>query len=151
MTTRRLVLGYDGSTGARAAVEWCIEHAGLFDAEVVVVGVVDAVFMDGLSPAESPAIGLSFDATMDAMVQAVTDVVTEAVEALEAADISCRPVIVRGNPAQSLDRVANENSAELIVVGRRGSGGFVEMLLGSVPHTLAHHATVPLVIVPAGD
>lgn len=151
MTTRRLVLGYDGSTGARAAVEWCIEHARLLDAEVVVVGVVDVVSMAGLAPAASPSVSLSFDSVVGAMVQAVTDELTEAVAALEAADVRCRTVVARGNPAQSLDRVAHEESAELIVVGRRGKGGFVEMLLGSVPHTLAHHATVPLVIVPAAD
>jgi nucleotide-binding universal stress UspA family protein len=56
-------------------------------------------------------------------------------------------------PAETLIRVARELSADLLVVGRRGHGGFAELLLGSVPHTLSHHADVPLVIVPvvSGD
>ena len=107
MTTRRVLLGYDGSAGARVAVEWCIEHARLLDAEVVVVGVVDVVSMAGLAPAVSPSVGLSFDSVVSAMVQAVTDELTEAVAALEAADVSCRTVVAVGNPAQSLDRVAD--------------------------------------------
>lgn len=146
---RRLVLGYDGSAGARAAVEWCKEHAGPLDAEVVVVGVVDVVPMIGLAPAASPSVSLSFDSVQGAMEQAVTDELEEAVASLQTAGARCRTVVAKGNPAQALDRVARDESASLIVVGRRGRGGFVEMLLGSVPHTLAHHATVPVVIVPA--
>ena len=149
--TRRMVLGYDGSAGARAAVEWCAEHAGPLSAEVLVVGVVDVMPLIGLAPAASPSISLSFDSVQGAMEQAVTEKLEEAVAALRAAGVRCRPVVAKGNPAQLLDRVASMESADLIVVGRRGSGGFVEMLLGSIPHTLAHHSTVPVVIVPAND
>jgi nucleotide-binding universal stress UspA family protein len=43
--------------------------------------------------------------------------------------------------------------AELIIVGRRGLGGFKSLLLGSVSHQVVQHATCPIVIVnrPAPD
>lgn len=149
MTTERIVLGYDGSAGALAAVEWCKEHAVPLAAEVLVVGVVDVVPLIGLAPAASPSVSLSYDSIQGAMQEAVSEELEEAVASLTAAGVTCRAVVANGNPAQTLDRVAVEESAGLIVVGRRGRGGFMEMLLGSVPHTLAHHATVPVVIVPA--
>ena len=85
------------------------------------------------------------------MQEAVSEELDEAVASLQTAGVSCRAVVSNGNPAQTLNRVASEESADLIVVGRRGRGGFMEMLLGSIPHTLAHHSTVPVVIVPADD
>jgi nucleotide-binding universal stress UspA family protein len=45
-------------------------------------------------------------------------------------------------------KVAADVEADLVVVGRRGHGGFSELLLGSVPHALSHHCDVPVVIVP---
>lgn len=149
MTPKRIVLGYDGSAGALAAVDWCKEHAAPLGAEVLVVGVVDVVPLVGLAPAASPSVSLAYDSIHGAMQEAVSEELDEAVAALASAGVDCRAVVAKGNPAQTLDRIAVEESAGLIVVGRRGRGGFMEMLLGSIPHTLAHHASVPVVIVPA--
>ena len=38
--------------------------------------------------------------------------------------------------------------ADLVVTGKRGRGGFAELLLGSTSHVLSHHLDRPLVIVP---
>ena len=70
---------------------------------------------------------------------------------LRTANVPHRAVVLDGAPAEVLLRVAGEGGASWIVVGRRGKGGFLGMILGSVPHALSFHARVPVVIVPSAD
>ena len=53
----------------------------------------------------------------------------------------------RGDPADALLQVAEEQAAELIVVGNRGMTGAKRFLLGSVPDKISHHAPCSVLIV----
>lgn len=56
--------------------------------------------------------------------------------------------VVVGFPAERLADLADEEDAELIVVGSRGRGRFQAALLGSVSNSLAGVARCPVLIVP---
>ena len=56
---------------------------------------------------------------------------------------------VSGLPAEALLDAAKD--ADLIVVGSRGAGGFSRLLMGSVSYQVAHHAHIPVLIVPPAD
>ena len=59
--------------------------------------------------------------------------------------VTITPKVAAGNaPRALLDASAR---AELLVVGSRGHGGFVEALLGSVGQHCVHHATCPVVVI----
>jgi nucleotide-binding universal stress UspA family protein len=55
-----------------------------------------------------------------------------------------------GTPTAALLAAADEVGADLVVVGRRGAGGFDQLRLGSVAHQLAEHTARPVAVVP-GD
>ena len=54
-------------------------------------------------------------------------------------------LVAEGNPARALLDAAE--SADLLVVGSRGHGGFTGVLVGSVSQQCVHHATCPIVVV----
>jgi nucleotide-binding universal stress UspA family protein len=59
--------------------------------------------------------------------------------------LEAEAVTVNGQAADAL--LAQGAEAELIVVGRRGLGGFRSLLLGSVSQQVVHHAACPVVVV----
>lgn len=52
-----------------------------------------------------------------------------------------------GNAGHRIVRVAQEKGFTLIVIGARGGSKIVNLLLGSVCHTVANNATCPVLIV----
>lgn len=81
----------------------------------------------------------------DAAHRLVDDVIGPAPAGPAALEV--RRTVVAGGPAAALLDAAN--GADLVVVGRRGLGGFGRLLLGSVSEQVVHHAPCPVVVLPA--
>jgi nucleotide-binding universal stress UspA family protein len=143
MTERRIVVGIDGSEGARAAVQWASAYAPLLDAEIIAVH-----SMDVSMAVPPPTVAMTPFVVDDDLRAAMREALHVWCAPLRDAGVRYRAELYEGNPVGAIAQVAEAEQAALIVVGRRGHGGFAELVLGSVPHSLAHHATVPVVIVP---
>jgi nucleotide-binding universal stress UspA family protein len=140
-----IVVGVDGSEHASRALKWCADHAAAFGAEVVVVHVVETL---GFGPSMGPH-STSSPPMTDEEVEEMRDLVgRDWCKVLADAGVNFRVIVREGRPAPMLTDVARTEGADLIVTGRRGRGGFAELLLGSTSHQLAHHMDRPLVIVP---
>jgi nucleotide-binding universal stress UspA family protein len=132
---RRIVVGVDGSGPSKAALDWAVRQAKLTGA------VVEAVIAWHY-PAPYGYPGSVLDDTDYEKV--ATEVVTDTIADV-GGPVEIKPKVVEGNPAAVL--LAASAGAELLVVGSRGHGGFVEALLGSVSQHCVHHAACPVVII----
>ena len=138
---KTIVVGIDESKSAREALRWAAEEARLREARLLVVMVW-----------ELPG-GEYIPMVQEADASAVHDATEEYVEKILVAenlvpgqtDLDVDTRIMDGAPAPCLLRASE--GAELLVVGARGHGQFVGMLLGSVSLHCVTHATCPVVVV----
>ena len=67
-------------------------------------------------------------------------------------DVPCEHLMVTGDPATAITRVAKEEEVELIVMGTHGRTGLMRLLMGSNAEMVVRHAACPVLTYkqPAG-
>jgi nucleotide-binding universal stress UspA family protein len=136
-----IVVGTDGSPNAEAAVRRAAKVAKSEGDRVHLV----AVFPD--TPSFSEPISSSATREPIALHDVAESMLARAEAELEAQGIEVMTHARGGDPARVIVQVAEEQGADLIVVGARGVTSFQRFLLGSVTSKLAHHAPCSLLIV----
>ncbi|HEY2790617.1 MAG TPA: universal stress protein [Gaiellales bacterium] len=135
-----IVLGYDGSDCAKAALQAAVENAKAFGDAIVVA------FGAGVYP-------IGEDSDHMRLVRKIgADWADEAPTAIRAAGVTdAETTVVDARPAEALLQVAADRSAGMIVVGTHGEHPLTGAVLGSVPHKLPHLSEVPVLVVPVHD
>ncbi|HET9080255.1 MAG TPA: universal stress protein [Trebonia sp.] len=135
----RIVVGTDGSESSKRALDWAVAEAGAREAVLQPVIVWQSPYDYG----ELRYVPVDEEQLAEGARKRLEQEIAEA--AGEASPATTVPLVAHGDPAQVLcERSA---SADLLVVGSRGHGGFAGLMLGSVSTKCAHHSRCPLVIV----
>ena len=135
---RTVVVGVDGSEGAQRALRFAIDEATAHDWRVMLVHGVDV----GLSAADPYGGG----AVLEQLQQSGRTELDAAAAEVVKAGLEASTKLEVGSPAYALIDAAK--GAAMLVVGSRGHGGFMGLLLGSVSSACVHHAHCPIVVVP---
>ena len=136
-----IVVGTDGSPSAEAAVRRATELASGSGAVVNLVTAYPDV------PSYRERIRSSAKRVPIDLREVAESVLGRAASELTSEGVDVQTHAREGDPAQVILDVAQEQNADLIVVGARGLTAFERFLLGSVSSKLAHHATCSLMIV----
>ncbi len=133
-------MGYDGSPEAALAVRWAARHAVLLDSELQVVHCsLWPLLTHDLGPVRGVAgSGLQHQA------QATLEEGKAAALAAEPG-ATVQGSLLYGLPAPHLRRMAED--ARMLVLGSRGIGGFLGLLVGSVSLELAATAPCPVAVI----
>jgi nucleotide-binding universal stress UspA family protein len=140
-----IVVGVDGSEGGAAALEFAAGEAAFRGARLRIVSAweVPVVAAQGGHFGPAPLDAETWDA-FRVRAQQVAEDAFAAVKELHSS-LEGEALAVQGQPADVL--LEQGADATLIVVGRRGLGGFSSLLLGSVSQQVVQHATCPAVVV----
>lgn len=141
-----IVVGTDGTSSASGAVTTAIQLAQATGAKL---HVVCAYSTAQASTAVAAAAGLATIGVedLDRSAREHTFSILDEAKGRAAAngvDVATHACI--GSPAESIITVAEDEQADLIVVGNRGMKG-ARRVLGSVPNHISHHAPCSILIV----
>jgi nucleotide-binding universal stress UspA family protein len=139
---------YDGSDGSKTALTAAVELIKPGDAVVLVVWMPASI---QLARAGSFLVAVPNEGEIDEQEEAAARKIAEegAAGARERGyNASARVAEAAESVARTIDEVAHEIDAGLVVCGQRGRGAIGSALLGSVSHALASHAKRPVLIAP---
>lgn len=139
-----IVAGIDGSEGSSRAAERATALARAHGAKLMLVTVVrtpEGWWGIGGAPPSPEALSA-------ALVEGQQQILREVEESLDLEGIDYETVQELGDPVSRLLAVCEENSADMLVIGRRGAGLAERVILGSTADRLTHLATCPVLVVP---
>jgi nucleotide-binding universal stress UspA family protein len=141
----RIVVGTDGSETAAEAVRQAVDLAKLSGAQLSIVSAYEPVSKRRLAGEQQDApADVQYEIGPREDVNLVLDAAAAAAKK-EGVEVQTHPV--EAAPSDAILNVAEETSADLIVVGNKGMTGTRRFLLGSVPNNVSHHAPCSVIIV----
>ncbi|MCW5656947.1 MAG: universal stress protein [Burkholderiaceae bacterium] len=140
---RTIVLAYDGTREARAALREGADLAVLCGAEVHLLAIVAP------NIAVSLAEGAASQNLSDLQLSEVRGVLDEGARKLLGLGLRARSHLAAGNAAEEIERVARAVAADLIVVGHREQSSFARWWRGSVGSSLLPRAPCSVLVAVA--
>jgi nucleotide-binding universal stress UspA family protein len=133
-----LIVGYDGSDHAKAALSAAVDLGKRLGVGVTVAFGFEA----------NPVGGEALD-YWAALREHGQGLLEDAIAEAKAAGVEAESVLVEEAPAKALSELARDRQAEMIVLGSAGERPLVGALLGSTAQKLIHLADVPVLVVRA--
>lgn len=141
MSAWTILVGADDSPEAMEALRWTAELAADLGASVVAIHVFEPLrHLEDVGP------GTAFEEVME---EARVTLESEWAEPFKERSVSIETLLVEGNAADEMMRVADERNVRLIVLGARRMSAVKALVLGSTSKAVLHSASQPVTIVHA--
>ena len=140
-----IVVGVDGSGHSRKALERAAAEAVAHGASLTVLTVHQAV-RDVYGSASHYTDDAALTDKAREAAQAETD---QVLAALGSRPASVTVTAVHGLPVDELIKASQ--GADMLVLGRRGFGGFARLMMGSVTDQVSRHAHCAVLVVPPAE
>jgi nucleotide-binding universal stress UspA family protein len=142
---KSIVVGTDGSDTATQAVRQAVDLAQAVGAKVEIVTAYAPVSEKRLAEERRQApedLQWAINPRED-----VDKTLDDAASIARDAGLEVNVYARQGDPADAILDVAEEQEADLVIVGNKGMTGAKRFLLGSVPNKVSHHAPCSVLII----
>ncbi|SIS62694.1 universal stress protein [Paracoccus saliphilus] len=143
--SRKIVVGFDGSEASHRALEFATGRAKAQGDSIVVAHVLEWSPYSFLTPEELEA---RHKRRKEELARAEKSILKPVVDKVSAVGVDISAVLKYGHIADTLCKIAKDEGAAQIVIGRMGQSGLTSRIFGSVAGTLAQASPVPVTIVP---
>jgi len=137
---RKILVGFDGSPGAQAALRHAIELARLFGAELWSLSVIEIPQWGTATIAEIDEQRRIVEQELSTLQEAAHQQVTEF-------GVELHTVTRTGHPAQLLVQEAQRGAFDLLVIGHSGRSGVWGVFLGTTADKVVRHAPCSVLVV----
>ncbi len=144
----KILLATDGSASSRKALEFAVEMAARYDAQVYILHVISTM--------EIPLDILEYISAED-IEDSPASVYLEKVgsKIIQQSERECKAtgcenvhtIVLRGDPADTIIEFAKEKGSDVIIMGSRGFRGIKGRLMGSVSRKVIHAAECTCIVV----
>ncbi len=149
---KHILVPVDGSDASGKALQTANEMAVKLNAELELLHIIPDVSPPIADPVGMGGLVYDYDGWYEALEQEGKRIIAEAKQATTAPNVHASKVRSAGQRvAAVIVQTARTAQADLIVMGTHGRGGFDRLLLGSVAEGVAHHASVPVLLVRSPD
>lgn len=149
----KILVGIDGSQHAEKALDYALDLAERYSANIVLLSVVPPVTLPIFSREPITGVvdifpvwaGTYYDELRASYEKVLAEALEKAKKIKPNLNVSTK--LAEGRPADKIIETAKEGNFDLIVLGSRGLGGIEEFLLGSVSHKVVNEAECPVLVV----
>jgi len=138
----RVLVPTDFSPAAEVAYSWAHAMRRAFDAEVILLHVIDPD-VTGLTPLST----LPMPSTEEGIMERVREEAANLLSRLSTEFPQARTLIREGSPQAVIVEVASEVDAHLIVMGTHGRTGLAHAAFGSVAEHVIQHSNIPVLAI----
>lgn len=138
MSRRKILFATDYSASSEMALKHSLAYAKMQDASILVAHVLSI-------PSSASGEGMLHDGARFDNAETAERKLKEVADSIR--DIPCETRLLRGEPAEQILRLADEEGVDLIAMGTVGRTGLSRLLMGSVAEQVVRHAKCPVLTV----
>lgn len=142
---KKILCPTDFSEASYKALELACGYADHFAANLILLHVVPPVPTTIAGP--EPAMAFDINSYEDHLINTNREHIKKIADEKVPEEIEVKPLIARGDPADEIIRVAQEEEADLTVISAKGHSTVKEFLFGSVAERVIKHSRNPVMSV----